>query len=235
MNENENIKPLFNNCSLFIVIPYYNESEVIGDVLHDILANCPDARIVIVDDGSERQILQNQLNSNIVCLRHCCNLGQGAALQTGITYSLGEGADFIITFDADGQHQASDIFPMIEPLLNKKFDIVFGSRFLGGSEEVPLLRKLAIRSVLFFHWVLTGVKLSDYHNGFRAMNRKAAKTIKISQNRMAHATEILQQVLDYKLSWTEIPVHIRYTTYSRKKGQKLIDSLKIITDLLLKK
>jgi glycosyltransferase involved in cell wall biosynthesis len=235
MNKFEQIAVSPPDRTLYIVIPYYNESDVIGEVIEDIWSNVPDARLVIVDDGSARKFPENLMTPAIACLSHCCNLGQGAAIQTGITYSLDQGADIIITFDADGQHQASDILPMVSALIESGNDIVFGSRFLGSAEKIPGIRKFLLKSILFFYWVISGVKLTDYHNGFRAMNRKAAETIIISQNRMAHATEIFQQTRKHKLIWKEVPVHIRYTKYSIKKGQRLIDSLKIITDLLLKK
>jgi glycosyltransferase involved in cell wall biosynthesis len=234
MNKIEQIAGSSPDRSLYIVIPYYNESDVIGEVLEDICSYVPDAQVVIVDDGSARKFPENLLTPAISCLSHCSNLGQGAAIQTGITYSLDQGAEIIVTFDADGQHQASDILPTVRVLKENRYDIVFGSRFLGSAEKIPGVRKFLLKSILFFYWIVTGVKLTDYHNGFRAMNRKAAETIIISQNRMAHATEIFQQARKHKLIWKEVPVHIRYTTYSMKKGQRLIDSLKIITDLLLK-
>ena len=234
MNNIEQIAVSPPELPLFIVIPYYNESDVIGEVLEDIWSNVPDARVVIVDDGSAKKFPENLMTPAISCLSHCCNLGQGAAIQTGITYSLDQGAEIIVTFDADGQHQASDIQPMVGALIENGNDIVFGSRFLGSAEKIPGVRKFLLKSILFFYWVISGVKLTDYHNGFRAMNRKAAERIIITQNRMAHATEIFQQTRKHQLNWEEVPVHIRYTKYSMKKGQRLIDSLKIITDLLLK-
>jgi len=235
MKETTQKIPNPNNYKIFIVIPYYNESEVIADVLNDIRKCNMGLHIVIVDDGSDLPFQIGAFEYKITCIRHCTNLGQGAALQTGIIYCLDQGADVIITFDADGQHMASDIEAVIKPIINGNTDIVFGYRFHDREEEIPLLRKFAIKSFLFFNSIVTGIQLKDYHNGFRAMNRKAATTIRISQNRMAHATEIIQQTINYKLKWMEVPVRIRYTSYSLKKGQKLIDGLKIITDLIHKK
>ena len=234
MTPSSNI-PVYIPGKLFIVIPYFNESEVIGSVISGLRSRYHTERIVIVDDGSAEPFPLEIQRWKLDYLRHCCNLGQGAALQTGIEFCLKENAEWIVTYDADGQHQPGDIKDVLQPLLNGEADIVFGSRFLGGDNKIPLFRMLALKVALQIQRLITGVTMSDYHNGFRAMNRTTAQALEITQNRMAHASQIVTQVINKGLRWKEVQVQIKYTKYSLRKGQKLLDGVLILTDLFRKR
>jgi glycosyltransferase involved in cell wall biosynthesis len=224
------IKP----SSIYVIIPVFNEQEVITDVI-DKLKNAGYS-IVIVDDGSELLVSSMLKNQQVHSLRHKINLGQGAAIQTGITHALSCGAAYLVTFDADGQHDHADIPALIKPLVNDKVDIVFGSRLMkGGSHNMPKGRNFWIQAGRIVNFFFTGLLLSDSHNGLRAMTAEAASKIHIAENRMAHATEFLVQVKKNKLSYCEIPVNILYTPYSLKKGQKGSNGLRILIDLIINK
>lgn len=220
---------------IFVIIPVYNEKQVIRRVLNEVV----DAgyNVVLIDDGSTENIREELKGLNEVhYLRHKVNLGQGAALQTGLDFALKKNAAFFVTFDADGQHQVDDIAKLLVPLEEDKVDIVLASRFLENSyhnakrSRVWLL-KLARRVNYFF----TGIYLSDAHNGLRAMNRKAASSIRITENRMAHATQIIAQIKKQQLRFVEMPSTVVYTDYSRSKGQSGFYSLRIFFDLVLQK
>jgi glycosyltransferase involved in cell wall biosynthesis len=164
-------------------------------------------------------------------VRHPINLGQGAGLQTGIEFALREGADVIVTFDADGQHRASDITVLIDSLARRGADFALGSRFLGASQNQPLQRRLLLKAATFFTRLTTGLRVTDTHNGLRAMTRRGGSSIKLCQNRMAHASEILHQIAASRLNYVEVPVTIEYSAYSLAKGQTLGDAFMILTDL----
>jgi len=218
------------NKNAWVVVPAHNEQENIFGVLKSLLELTPN--IVIVDDASKDNTKNIVKSSKIFLLEHLVNRGQGAALQTGTEFALKQGAEIIVHFDADGQMQAKDIYRMIAPLINREADIVFGSRFLDKKSKIPAFKKYFIlKPATWFNWFFTGIKLSDAHNGFRALSRKAAQAIKIRQDGMAHATEILEQVRLHDLKYQEVPVEIVYNQY----GQRFASGFKILSDLFFAK
>ncbi|HVF97319.1 MAG TPA: glycosyltransferase family 2 protein [Flavisolibacter sp.] len=222
-----------NGPGVFVIIAAYNEAATIGTVVEALMGK--DYTIVVVDDGSDQSIQPLLQDKPVYLLSHKINLGQGAALQTGIEFALEKGAEVIVTFDADGQHRTPDIPVLVEALTRTSADIAFGSRFLQTTHGVPLRRKFLLQAARFVNLLFTGLMLSDAHNGLRAITAAAAKKIKIEENRMAHATEILWQVEKLNLRYVEVPVQINYTTYSTQKGQGLADAFRILFDLFLNK
>jgi glycosyltransferase involved in cell wall biosynthesis len=220
---------------VFILIPAYNEGKVIAKTIAPLFDM--GYQIVVIDDCSTDDTAQVLSSYPIHYLRHSINLGQGAAIQTGIFYALKCGAQCAVTFDADGQHNYTEIPKMLEPLEAGRADISMGSRFMKGgiAEDIAAVRKGIIKTAIIVNGVLTGLWLSDAHNGFRALNRTAIEKIRITQNRMAHATEILSLIKNAKLRYEEVPVHIVYTDYSRNKGQSNLNSIHIVLDILLNK
>lgn len=228
------MSPRVNPSAIFVIIPAYNEGAVIRSVV-DQLATYHYS-IVIVDDGSAENLYPFLKEAPIYFLRHKVNLGQGAALQTGMEFALSQGAEYLVTFDGDGQHEASDIGKFIDVLVADKADIVLGSRFMAdAAHNMTRRRKATLQMARYINYMFTGLLLSDAHNGLRALNRKAAEAIKIHENRMAHATELLAQIKHKQLRYTELPVQVYYTDYSRAKGQTLWSSFRILFDLLLAK
>lgn len=190
--------------------------------------------IIVVDDHSEDETAKLAFESGAIVIKHPMNLGQGAALQTGFNFALKEGADIVITFDADGQHRIEDALKMVEVIAADQADIVCGSRFLGTkSFNMPLSKKIWLRLATIFVRITTGVKVTDAHNGLRALSKKALKVISIKQNRMSHASEIISNIKKHRLRYKEIPVTILYTEYAISKGQKLKNSFNIVKDLFI--
>jgi glycosyltransferase involved in cell wall biosynthesis len=217
-----------------VVIPAYNESSVLTSVVNSLLEKgyC----IVIVDDGSDPPLSFFIQNMPVFFLRHRANLGQGAALQTGFDFAKKLNPELVISFDADGQHDASCLPALIEPLLNNKADVVLGSRFLSAEKTImPFSKKILLQTARGINYLFSGLLLSDAHNGLRAFNRVALDKINITENRMAHASEIIFEIKKHGLRFKEIPVRITYTAYSKKKGQSGWDSIKILFDLILHK
>jgi len=224
---------------LAIIIPFFNETSLMAAHLNRLQQFLKDqawaqnlqVSIVLVDDGSKAPF-QTPLESNTHLLRHLINLGQGAALQTGIEFAVKKlKSDFFVTMDADGQHRCEDLQPLLAPVLNGQVDIVFGNRFAEYPSHAPALRKLILKGGILFERVITRLDLSDSHNGYRAFNRKAAEIMNIQLNRMAHATEIKQIVARNHLSYTEVAVQILYTDETLKKGQRNLGAFIILKDL----
>lgn len=217
---------------VIVVIPAYNEETVIESVVKDVYQHIKN--IVVVDDHSSDNTASLAFKSGATVIKHPINLGQGAALQTGFNYALKEGADIIVTFDADGQHRVEDALAMIQIVASHKADVVCGSRFLGiDSTTMPFSKKIWLKLAVIFTRLITGVNVTDAHNGLRALSRKAVESIVIRQNRMSHASEIIAKVKKYGLMYQEIPVQIIYTEYSLSKGQKLKNSFNILKELFI--
>lgn len=225
------------NDDTWVIIPVYNEGNVITQVVADLHATF--RNIVCVDDGSTDGSAAQIATTAAHLVRHPINLGQGAALQTGLCYALARpGGQFFVTFDADGQHQVVDAARMVDTARSGLADVVLGSRFLGHPDgrqrRVPLLKRVALRLVVALSPAARKMRLTDAHNGLRVFNRAAAGQLRISMNGMAHASEIVSLLA--RSSWTvrELPVTIHYTEYSRSKGQSLINGINILFDLSLR-
>jgi polyprenyl-phospho-N-acetylgalactosaminyl synthase len=218
----------------YIIIPAFNEASHIPELLNQLLLlNYP---VILVDDGSTDDTYRISKSFGIVSVHHLINLGQGAALQTGMEAARRLDADFVVHFDADGQHDAADIENLLIPLRNGEADIILGSRFLEKKPSgMTLSRKMVLKTARWINYLFSGVLLSDAHNGLRALNRKALQELQLKQAGMAHASEILGILKKKSLRYKEIPVHIRYTPYSKHKGQGISNAINIIFHLLFKR
>ncbi len=221
------------NDRVFIVIAAFNEARTIRDVVQQLLVHYPD--VVVVDDASSDGTALCLKGLKVFLLRHILNRGQGAALQTGITFALQQGADVIVTFDADGQHHEKNISALVEPILRGECDVSLGSRFLGSAHNIPFARRVILKAGIVFTRIASGIKVTDVHNGLRAFSGEAARSLRISMDRMAHASEILDHLKTRKLRFKEVPVDITYSTLSLRKGQSSWGALKIALDVFYKK
>ena len=222
---------------VFVVIAAFNEEHSVPKVIRE-LHKAGYKNVVVVDDGSKDKTYEAALDAGATVLQHIVNRGQGAALQTGIDYALEQDADIIVTFDADGQHRVEDIPAMVKPVESGKYDVTFGSRFLTkqSKENVPFLRKLYLKVGILVLLLFYGVRMTDAHNGFRALSREAAQKIRITADRMAHASEIVEEVHRLKLKYREIPVVIRYTDETLRKGHgSFREGCRILYTMIVKK
>ena len=211
---------------VYIIIPAYNEVRCIKEVLSEICASYP--TVVVVDDGSTDGTFEAAIHKAAYVLRHVVNRGQGAALQTGIDFALARGARFIVSFDADGQHCVEDVQALLAPIRRGECDITLGSRFLGEKVDMPASRRLILRLGVWFTRIVSRVKVTDTHNGLRAFSRRAAERINITLDRMAHASELVDQIRRSGLRFREVPVRIRYSKYSLGKGQSGRNAIRIL-------
>ena len=220
---------------VWIVIPAYNEATVIGEVVADVRGVFD--QIVCVDDGSADDTGAIALGAGAHVVRHPVNLGQGAAIQTGVEYARAQpGARLFVTFDADGQHLVKDVVRMIDRLLAEDVDVVIGTRFAEPSvtTQIPFLKKVVLRTAVWLSPHSRRLGLSDAHNGLRVFNRTVADGLNITMNGMSHASEFIHLIAENHWRVTEEPVEILYTDYSKSKGQPLVNGINIIFDGLLR-
>ena len=210
----------------------YNEEQVIYQVITELRSIFP--HVICIDDGSTDQSANKAMDAGALVLRHAVNIGQGAALSTGFSWVQNQSRfSYVVTFDADGQHRPQDALRLVAELENKNVDVVFASRFLEQDQAtIPLTKRMVLKSVAKITKALTDVQLSDAHNGLRALTVEATKAIDLTQNGMAHATQLVSLVLQSNLRYVEIPVTILYTPYSQSKGQSILNSINITLDLI---
>ena len=221
------------SASVWIIVPAYNEGRSIVTVTRALRARY--AHVVIVDDGSSDDTAELALRAGATVLRHALNRGQGAAITTGVRYALASGAEFVVTFDADGQHGVADIAALLAPLQEGRADVALGSRFLEGAASrstMPAGRTCLLRAAVLFTRLTTGLRVTDAHNGLRAFSRKAAETIRWRADRMAHASEIPLEIGRHRLRFVEVPVRITYSDYSIGKGQHGIAAVGVLVEYL---
>lgn len=211
----------------------FNEGTVIGTVVRDLRREFP--YVVCVDDGSSDDSVSHARAAGAVVLEHPINLGQGASLQTGFDFALRDPRmTEVLTFDADGQHQVADAVSMVERLRAENRDIIIGSRFLDDRTEVGRLKRIVLRTAARYTRLTTGMALTDAHNGLRVISRGLLERMHLTQNRMAHASELIDQVGALNANWAEHPTHIVYTEYSKAKGQSLWNAVNILFELIFR-
>ena len=216
---------------VWFVVPAFQEEVSIANSVSEIVqaGYC----VVVIDDGSADRTSQRALEAGAIVLRHAANLGQGAAIQTGMTFALRQRAKVLVTFDADGQHSLSDALAMLHYAQTQQVDVVFGSRFLRQSDmrQIPKARRFILKLATRMAQLTSRPRLTDSHCGLRIISRSAAQVVHINHNRMAHASEIPIKVARAGLRYAEFPVSVRYTEYSKIKGQRNSGAFLILWDL----
>jgi polyprenyl-phospho-N-acetylgalactosaminyl synthase len=220
---------------VWIVVPALNEAAIIGDVITDVRSVFD--HVVCVDDGSRDNTGERALRAGAHVVRHPVNLGQGAAIQTGVEYARSQpGAAVFATFDADGQHRVKDLIRMIDRLSADDADLVVGTRFAdpGVVSRTPLSKRIVLRSAAWLSPRSRKLGLTDAHNGLRVFNKAVADGLNITINGMGHASEFITLAYENRWRVAEEPVEILYTEYSKSKGQPLLNGVNIIFDGLLR-
>jgi len=223
---------------LVLILPALNEAQVIGKVLKKIKKKVKalpvKTEVIVVNDGSSDKTAQIVKQQQIKVLTHKINRGLGASLGTGLAYAKLIKADFAITMDSDGQHDPKDIIKVLTPILEKKADVVIGSRMLYSSNLMPIIRKFFNFISNLITLILFRIRTTDSLSGFRGFSKKAIQKIQIKTDRMEVSNELFLQIKKHQLKYSEAPIKVIYTDYSIQKGQKPSNAFAIVFKLLLR-
>lgn len=210
---------------VFIIIPAYNESKHIINVLKKVKSQGY-KNIVVVDDGSKDDTYKKVLSEKITILRHIINLGKGAALKTGCEYAIQNGADIIVVMDSDGQHKAEDISRFLNAL--KNVDVIFGSRELN--ESMPFILRFGNNFINFMVKLLYGITLKDTQSGFRAFKSDVYNKIRWESTNYSVESEMIANIGKNKLKYKEIMIETIYN--DKYKGTTVLDGFKIVLNMI---
>ena len=218
----------------FVIIPAYNEAEIIGNIIEGIKKYLPARQIIVIDDGSSDNTFYVAKNHGAIVYKHIINRGPGAATATGLAAAIHLNADIIITMDADGQHKTEDIPRLIKPIVNNEADVVIGSRLINP-KGMPFVRRLFNKIGNLVTYITFGIKVSDSQSGLKSFSRYAAQKIEIKTNGFEFCSEIIREINNHQFKLKEIPIQAIYTDYSMSKGQGLLVGVKTFIRLLLLK
>jgi len=225
---------------LSIIIPAFNEIKTISEVIERVAATPYEKEIIIVDDGSTdgtrdyleeiRQKAKEDGRGQLKIIFHEKNMGKGAAIRTGIKHAQG---DIIIIQDADLEYDPRDYPVLLEPILEDKADVVYGSRFLGGPHRVLYFwHYVGNQMITLLSNMFTDLNLTDMETGYKVFRKEAIKDIEIRSNRFGFEPEITAKIAKKGLRVYEVP--ISYYGRSYQEGKKITwkDGLKAIFTIL---
>ena len=217
----------------YIIIPAFNESLVIKEVVREI-QKAGYEHIIVVDDGStDNTFSEANSISNIIALRHKINRGKGAAIKTGIVAACLCNPDIVVTIDGDGQHDPSDIDKLIQPIKTDSCDVVLGTR-MANSDGMPFIKVVANKIGNICTLLLYGILVTDSQSGFRAYSKYSASIIDTKADKYEYDSKVIREINHNKLRFREIPISVRYTTYSLAKPHKqgFVNGLKTLARMV---
>jgi glycosyltransferase involved in cell wall biosynthesis len=220
-------------CAPLVIagIPAYNEEKNIAQMV--LKAGCHVGKVLVCDDGSKdtTRVLAKQNGADV--LEHEKNMGYGATMQTLFIKARELGADVLVVFDGDGQHDPDEIPELVKPVLEGRADIVIGSRFINGARmNVPLYRRMGILLITLLTKIFSGYAISDAQSGFRAFNRRALEELKISEDGWGSSVEVFFRAHDVGLRIVEVPVDCDYEDYPKaSKRAPLRQGISIVASI----
>jgi glycosyltransferase involved in cell wall biosynthesis len=217
--------------SIVAGIPAYNEEKTIAEVV--LKAGCHVGKVLVCDDGSKdmTQLIARKNGAHVV--EHKKNMGYGATLQTIFNKARELGADVLVVFDGDGQHDPDEIPQIVRPIMEARADIVIGSRFVKGAKmDIPLYRRTGILIITLLTRIFSGYAISDAQSGFRAFNRSALEELKMAEDRWGSSVEVFFRAHDAKLRIVEVPVDCSYEDYPKaSKHDPLKQGISIVASI----
>ena len=222
---------------LIIVIPVYNEGPVIRGLIKSLpkkIRGIREILVVAVNDGSADNSAAEIKKSGAILVSHPFNMGYGSTTVTGFEAAKLLDADIVVTFDGDGQHSPGDISKIVRPIVEKKADLVMGSRQLR-QKEMPWYKKIGITGLGVITFILSRKWTNDSQSGFKAFSRKAIDSLQFELLGYEFASEIIMEAAAKNLRIKEIPIKIIYSEHSKRKGQPIINGINIVAKLIFKK
>lgn len=218
-----------------VIVPAYNESAVIKDVLKNakrlFSSSAHDISIVVINDSSKDNTSAEALHEKVAVVNHLINVGAGGATATGLRYAEKNGYDIAVTMDADGQHDPKDILRGIDHLLTTSSDLVIGSRLIDSS-GMSKIKVIGNKGLSVITWLLFGIRSTDSQSGLRVFSKKALDTLYWKASGYEFASEMLWRAHQQKLLITEFPIKAIYTKYSKSKGQNNWNAVNIVKSLM---
>lgn len=215
------------------IIPAFNESKNIIKIINEVKKYVNE--IIVIDDGSKDDTYEKALSTNVIVLRNNKNKGKGVALRKGLNESFKHNADVIVTIDADGQHDPSEIPKLIKPIIDKQADIVIGSRYHKNSvKEIPLKREMGLTIINILNKTLMKSNIKDSQSGFRAYHRLVFGIISDYESK-GYGVESEQLALaeSHGINIMEIPVTIKYKGIENpSKTNPIIHGIHLVSTIL---
>ncbi len=223
------------NIRVCIVMPAYNESAVIGNVVSSAVQDFADSPylidLVVVDDGSKDDTANIAKQNGAVVIQHVINIGAGGATATGLSYAQQQGFDIACTMDADGQHSSEDVVEGIDQLISQQADLLIGSRLIDD-EGMSKIKILGNKGLSIITYLLFGTNTTDSQSGLRIFSRKAIEQLKWKTSGYEFCSEMLWRAKQEKLIIGEYPIKAIYTDYSKAKGQNNWNAINIVKSLI---
>ncbi|HVW99141.1 MAG TPA: glycosyltransferase family 2 protein [Candidatus Babeliaceae bacterium] len=225
-----------NDKRICIVIPAYNESATIADVVKRVkrvFQKCSfETDIVVVDDGSTDATAKAAHKEGAIVISHILNSGAGGATGTGLRYARKRNYDIAATMDADGQHAAEDVLRGVEKVKESgDVDLLIGSRLIN-SRGMSRVKVLGNKGLSFITYLLFGIRTTDSQSGMRILSTRALEKLYWKTNGYEFCSEILWRASQLKLKVAEYPIQAIYTEYSKAKGQNNWNAINIVRALV---
>jgi glycosyltransferase involved in cell wall biosynthesis len=211
---------------IIAALPAYNEEIAIGSVV--LRAKRHVDRVIVIDDGSSDATALVAELAGAEVVRHESNMGKGVAIKTAFEVAMEKGADILVVLDSDGQHNPDEIPHVVAPIINGEADMVNGSRFLTGKNEVPKYRRVG-QEVLTRATNMNGVDVTDSQNGFRAFSKDTFGIFKFRQNGLAVESEMLLEAAEAGLRVVEVPIGCRYDVANASSEHPLRHGVSVLS------
>lgn len=227
----EDIPPI--TSEIYIILSSYNEEETLEKVVDGLVER--GFKVLIIDDGSKDNTptiaknLVRKYNPMVFYYRHRINVGLGGAIKTGIKAALKRGADIMITFDADGQHNPDDLYNMYPPLQEDKADIVIASRDFS---DMPTGRRFGNTVMNYITYIFQGKMVTDSQSGLRAFTSDTARKLDLKSPQYGISSEIIGEIKRKNLRFMEVPMTTIYDERTIQKGTNTTVGIKIVLEFI---
>lgn len=217
----------------YIILSCYNEEETLNEVVEELVER--GFKVIIVDDGSAdmspeiARMLVKKYPDMVDYYRHVINIGLGGAIKTGIQAALSKGAEILITFDADGQHNPEDLYEMYPPLAKGEADVVIAARDFS---DMPRGRRFGNTVMNYITYIFQGKMVKDSQSGLRGFSSKAARMLKLNSPQYGVSSEIIGEIERNNLRLKEVPMTTIYDQRTIEKGTNLFVGLKIVFEFV---